>query len=119
MPNWQKKVIDNCGKIADKEGIIQRQSYKRVSKQLLRDAYFGHHPERQKKAKMARKKLRTIGKRVLPESVLKDYEEVFKIYLKPSLKNVTRKTKFTVFTSHRLLVLRRENRERITNLAQS
>lgn len=28
-----KKVIDNCAKIAEKEGITQRQSYKRVSKQ--------------------------------------------------------------------------------------
>ncbi len=57
-----KKVIDNCGKIAEKEGVRQRQSYKRVSKQHLRDAYFGHHPKRKKKALMARKKLRTIGK---------------------------------------------------------
>jgi len=84
-----KKVIDNCGKIAKKEGIGQRQSYKRVSKQLLRSAYFGHHPKRQKKAAMARKKLRTIGKKVLrelerklPESILKDYRELFAIYLK-------------------------------------
>ncbi|WP_326983190.1 hypothetical protein VUJ46_01180 [Chryseobacterium sp. MYb264] len=60
-----KKVIDNCRKIAEKESVVQRQSYRRVSKQLLRDAFFfGHHPRRQKKAKMARKKLRTIGKRV-------------------------------------------------------
>ena len=28
-----KKVIDNCVKIAEKEGVVQRQSYKRVSKQ--------------------------------------------------------------------------------------
>ena len=84
-----KKVIDNCVKIAEKEGVAQRQSYKRVSKQLLRDAYFGHHPRRQKKANMAKKKLRTIGKRVLrelerklPPTILQDYEEVFRTYLK-------------------------------------
>ncbi|MCQ9640890.1 transposase [Chryseobacterium sp. WG14] len=52
-----KKVIDNCIKIAKKEGVKQRQTYKRVSKQLLRDAYFGHHLRRKKKAVMARKKL--------------------------------------------------------------
>ena len=62
-----KKVIDNCVKIAKKEGIIQRQSYQRTSKQLLRDAYFGHHPKRKKKAVAARKKLRTIGNRLVRE----------------------------------------------------
>lgn len=100
-----KKVIDNCVKIAEKEGVIQRQSYKRVSKQLLRDAYFGHHPRRQKKAKMARKKLRTIGKRVLrelerklPSTILKDYEEVFKIYLKALTQE--RNTKDKIYSLH-------------------
>ena len=95
-----KKVIDNCGKIAEKEGVIQRQSYKRVSKQLLRSAYFGHHPKRQKNARMARKKLRTIGKRVLrelerklPENVLKDYREIFAIYLKALTQEKTTKDK--------------------------
>ncbi|MCC9033035.1 IS5 family transposase [Chryseobacterium sp. C-39] len=100
-----KKVIDNCVKIAEKEGVIQRQSYKRVSKQLLRDAYFGHHPRRQKKAKMARKKLRTIGKRVLrelerklPSTILKDYEEVFRIYLKALTQE--RNTKDKIYSLH-------------------
>lgn len=100
-----KKVIDNCTKIAEKEGIIQRQSYKRVSKQLLRDAYFGHHPRRQKKSKMARKKLRTIGKRVLrelerklPSTTLKDYEKDFKIYLKALTQE--RNTKDKIYSLH-------------------
>lgn len=84
-----KKVIDNCTKIAEKEGVIQRQTYKRVAKQHLRDAYFGHHPKRMKKARMARKKLRTIGHRVvrelerkLPEETLKQYESEFSNYKK-------------------------------------
>jgi IS5 family transposase len=95
-----KKVIDNCVKIAEKEGVVQRQSYKRVSKQLLRSAYFGHHPKRQKNARMARKKLRTIGKRVLrelerklPENILKDYREIFSIYLKALTQEKTTKDK--------------------------
>jgi len=62
-----KKIIDNCVKIAKKEGIQQRQSYKRVSKQHLRDAYFGHHPKRKKTATRAQKKLRTIGKKLVRE----------------------------------------------------
>lgn len=100
-----KKVIDNCVKIAEKEGVLQRQSYKRVSKELLRSAYFGHHPKRRKIARMARKKLRTIGKRVLrelernlPESVLKDYEELFKIYIKALTQEKTTKDK--VYSLH-------------------
>ena len=100
-----KKVIDNCVKIAEKEGVLQRQSYKRVSKELLRSAYFGHHPKRRKIARMARKKLRTIGKRVLrelerklPESVLKDYEELFKIYFKALTQEKTTKDK--VYSLH-------------------
>jgi transposase, IS5 family len=31
-----KKVIDNCTKIDEREGVKQRQTYKRVSKQHLR-----------------------------------------------------------------------------------
>lgn len=84
-----KKVIDNCTKIAEKAGIKQRQTYKRVAKQHLRDAYFGHHPKRKKKATMARKKLRTIGNRVvrelerkLPEHLQKQYESEFSNYKK-------------------------------------
>ncbi len=84
-----KKVIDNCSKIAKSEGIAQRQTYKRVAKQHLRDAYFGHHPKRKKKATMARKKLRTIGNRVVREleknmsdPLKKEYEAEFSIYKK-------------------------------------
>jgi IS5 family transposase len=84
-----KKVIEHCTKIAQKEGVEQRQSYKRVAKQHLRDAYFGHHPKRKKKAIMARKKLRTIGKRLIRElerklskDTLKEYEPVFSNYKK-------------------------------------
>ena len=84
-----KKVIEKCVLIAEKAGIEQRQSYSRVSKQLLRDAYFGHHPKRKKKATMARKKLRTIGKRVvrelerkLPEAIKNSYKNEFTNYNK-------------------------------------
>jgi transposase, IS5 family len=84
-----KKVIDNCTKIAKREGVKQRQTYKRVAKQHLRDAYFGHHPKRKQKATMARKKLRTIGNRLvrelestLPEHIQKQYETEFSNYKK-------------------------------------
>src|SRR5699024_11255208 len=41
-----KKVIDKCNEIAKKEGLPQRQTYVRVSKQLVREAYNGKHPRR-------------------------------------------------------------------------
>jgi len=36
-----KKVIDKCNKIADKEGIHQRQKFIKESKQLVRSTYNG------------------------------------------------------------------------------
>jgi IS5 family transposase len=62
-----KRVIDRCNKIAKKEGVEQRQSYKRVSKQLVRDSYNGRHPRRRKRAKKAQRKLRTVAGRLVRE----------------------------------------------------
>ena len=56
-----KKVIDNCNKIAGKEGIQLGRSYVRESKQLLRNAYNGKHPKRAKQANKARRRLKTIA----------------------------------------------------------
>ncbi|REC60150.1 hypothetical protein DRF65_22635 [Chryseobacterium pennae] len=82
-------MIANCTKIAEKEGITQRQSYKRVSKQLLRDAYFGPHPRRQKRARMVRK---------LPESILRNYLQEFEIYRKALTQE--RGTKDKIYSLH-------------------
>jgi IS5 family transposase len=56
-----KKVIDKCNRIAEKEEIQLRRTYRRESKQLLRDTYNGSHPKRAKQAKKARKRLKTIA----------------------------------------------------------
>lgn len=81
-----KKVIDGCNRIVKDQGLAQRQSYERVSKQLLREAYFGHHPRRAGKAKKARRKLRTIAGRLLrelernlPEGRKQDYQEFMQV----------------------------------------
>jgi len=66
-----KKVIDWCNRTAKAEGIKQRQSYSRVSKQLIQDSYYGHHPKRRKQAEKARKKLRTYAGRLLRELKVK------------------------------------------------
>jgi IS5 family transposase len=62
-----KKVIDKCNKIAEKEGIKQRQRYTRESKQLLRDTYNGKHPKRARQARKAQRRLKTIASRQVRE----------------------------------------------------
>lgn len=62
-----KKIIDKCVKKANKGQIKLRRSYKRTSKQLLRDTYNGTHPKRRKKANAARRKLKTIAGRLVRE----------------------------------------------------
>lgn len=62
-----KKIIEKCVRIFEKEGIKPRQTYKRTSKQLVRDTYNPNHPKRRKKAKKAQKKLKTIAGRLIRE----------------------------------------------------
>ncbi len=62
-----KKIIDKCNEIASKEGVAQRQTYIRVSKQLVRETHNRNHPKRRKKAKKADAKLKTIAGRLLRE----------------------------------------------------
>ena len=64
-----KKVIDYCNKIAQEEGLKQRQTYTKVSKQLVRDTYNGKHPKRAKKARKAQAKLKTIAMRLIRELI--------------------------------------------------
>jgi IS5 family transposase len=75
-----KKVINKCNEIAKKEGIIQRQSYTRTSKQLLRDTYNGRHPKRIGKARKAKQKLRTLASRQLRELERKLDAQAFEKY---------------------------------------
>lgn len=82
-----KRIIDKSTKIAKQENVIQRQSYARVSKQLLRDTFNSQHPKRRKKAQKAQRKLKTIAGRVvreltnkLPKEVLSDYQDELTLY---------------------------------------
>lgn len=61
------KVIKQCNKIAEKENINQRQTYKRTFKKLLLKQRFAHHPKRRKQASAALRKLRTIAGRLVRE----------------------------------------------------
>lgn len=82
-----KKVIDNCNKIAQKEGINQRQRYTRESKQLVRDTYNGKHPKRVKQAKKSKRRLKTIAntqvrelERKMSQEQLNQYNKEFDLY---------------------------------------
>lgn len=81
-----KKIIDRCVKKAKKSNITLRRSYKRTSKQLLRDTYNGTHPKRRKKASAAKRKLKTIAGRLVRELERKlpkgDYVKELKLYKK-------------------------------------
>lgn len=79
-----KKIIDKCNTIAEREGINQRQTYVRVSKQLLRDTHNSKHPKRRKKAKKAQKKLRTYAGRLVRElgrELPPSIQELYKVEL--------------------------------------
>jgi transposase, IS5 family len=84
-----KKIIDKCNSIAEKEGIKQRQTYKRTVKQLMIDQRFRNHPKRKKKANAAARKIKTIAGRLvrelerkLPEYQLIYYQDVIGIFNK-------------------------------------
>ncbi len=79
-----KKIIDKCNEISRKETTTQRQTYVRISKQLLRDTHNRKHPKRYKKADA---KLKTIAGRLLrelerelPEQILETYQEQVDLY---------------------------------------
>lgn len=75
-----KKIIAHCNKIANKEDIAIRQSYKRVVKQLMIDQRFRSHPKRKKKALAASRKIKTIAGRMVRELERKMNEEQLVFY---------------------------------------
>jgi IS5 family transposase len=61
------KIIKRCRVIADHEGILLRQSYVRIEKELLLAQRFKKNPKTYKKAVKAQRKLRTIATRLSRE----------------------------------------------------
>jgi len=83
-----KKIIDKCNDIAGKEGVSQRQTYTKTSKQLLRNTHNSTHPKRRKKAKKSGRKLKTISGRLIRELErklstvqLEKYSSVINMYI--------------------------------------
>lgn len=62
-----KRIIEQCRKITEAEGIEQRQSYKRTVKKLIMAQRFRNHPLNKKKALRAERKLKTIAGRMVRE----------------------------------------------------
>lgn len=77
----QKRIIEKCRVIAKDEGIVLRQSYKRILKQLMIDQRFRQHPKRRKKARAAARKIKTIAGRVVRDLERKLNDEQMKRYL--------------------------------------
>jgi IS5 family transposase len=73
-------VIDKCNVIAKKFDIQMRRSYRRESKQVLRDTYNGQHPKRAKQAKKSRKRLKTIANALLRDLERKLNEDQRQLY---------------------------------------
>jgi len=59
-PKLQKRIVEKCRAIAEKEGITLRQSYKRTLKQLMIDQRFRDHPKRKKKALASARKSESL-----------------------------------------------------------
>jgi IS5 family transposase len=57
----QRKIINNCHKIAKDEGITLRQSYNRTLKKLFYEQRFSRHPKHKNRASKARRKVKTIA----------------------------------------------------------
>ena len=82
-----KKIIDKCVKIAQSENITLRQSYKRISKQLVIDQRGNRSKNGKAKAKKSARKLRTIAgrltrelRRKLSKQLLQNYESEIKLF---------------------------------------
>lgn len=101
-----KKVIDHCNKIAESEGIKQRQRYTKVSKQLVSNTYNGKHPKRAKMARKSQRQLKTIAMRLIRElerSFTAGQQEFYKDLLTRYTKVVTQKRNDTdkIYSIHK------------------
>ena len=62
-----KKVVDGCNRIAKKEGVQQRQTYTKKTKNLMRETHNAQNPKRRKIARSAQRQLKTIAGRQVRE----------------------------------------------------
>ena len=94
------KVIRKCNEIAETEGIVLRQSYKRTTKELLLKQRFSRSKKQMKIAIKAKAKLKTIANRLireierkLPEDKVAVYQQRLDIYKKAVNQQINDKEK--------------------------
>jgi len=81
-----RKIIKRCRKIAERNDLKLRQSYRRILKKLSYDQRFRNHHRNKGKAKRADKKVRTIAGRPVreverkPGSGVDDYRDELDLY---------------------------------------
>lgn len=82
-----EKIAKKCVAIAENEGVLLRQTYRRTLKELMLAQRFRNHPKNYKKARKAAKKLKTIAGRLmrdlgrkLPIDAFGHYASLFKIF---------------------------------------
>lgn len=61
------RIIAKCRKMAEKQGILLRQSYQRTVKQHMLNQRFKDHPKNKKKALASGRKIKTIAGRLVRE----------------------------------------------------
>jgi IS5 family transposase len=104
------KVIGRCWKLAEKNGIKLRRSYKREVKVLVRGINFTRGVKKSQIVNKYGRRLKTVAgalvrelKRKLPASALKGYEEQFLRY--EQVVNQSRKDKNKIYSLHQPQVL--------------
>jgi len=101
------KVILGCNRIAKTEWIKQRQTYKKESKNILRQTHNAKHPKRAQNAKKAQKHLKILTnrlirelRRLLSDELQEKYKEQLEIFDK--ILTQERNTKDKIYSPHKL-----------------
>lgn len=104
-----RRIIEKCNDIARAVGVKLRQSYSRTVKQLFQAQHFAHHPKRAKKAKAARRKLKTLAgrqlrdlERKLPAAELEAHQKLLDLFQR--VLDQQRSDKNKIYSLHELEV---------------
>ena len=97
-----RKIIDKCHKIAQEEGIIIRQSYRRTIKRLGVDQRFRQHPKNKHKALKADRRIKVIAGRLVRELERKLSEGLYSTELTifKQVLSQTQKSKNKIYSLH-------------------
>lgn len=101
-----KKVVDGCNRIAKKEGLRQRQTYTKKTKNLMRETHNAQNPKRRKIARSAQRQLKTIAgrqvrelERLLSEEAKEKYKDILVIYHR--ILEQVRTSKDKIYSTHK------------------